>query len=215
MTSPAASERPPESYSRLSALIAVGSVIGIVLHLLLRYAFHQSQPLVSLAAYQWPLIATLVLGGIPMVAGLAIKALRGEFGSDLLAGISIITAVLLGEYLAGAFVVLMLSGGDALESYAVRSASSVLAALARRVPSVAHRKTATEIQDVPIKSLAVGDELVIFPHEICPVDGTVVYLFSKAAGAHVLSGAINGNAALTIRADRLAVDSRYAKIMQI
>src|SRR6185295_7682798 len=153
-----------------------------------------------------------------------------EFGSDLLAGISIITAVLLGEYLAGAFVVLMLSGGDALESYAVRSASSVLAALARRVPSVAHRESDGNMADVPIAELAVGDQLVIFPHEICPVDGTVVegrgsmdeayltgepYLVSKAVGAHVLSGAINGNAALTIRADRLAKDSRYAKIMQV
>jgi len=38
---------------------------------------------------------------------------------------------------------------------------------------------------------------------------------SKAPGATVLSGAINGEAALTIRADRLAVDSRYARIMQV
>src|ERR1051325_373055 len=136
----AAPEKPPESYSRLSALIAAGSVVGIALHLLLRYLLHQSQPLFSLPAYQWPRIATVVLGGIPMVAGLVMKALRGEFGSDLLAGISIVTALLLGEYLAGAFVVLMLSGGEALESYAIRSASSVLAALAKRVPSIAHRK---------------------------------------------------------------------------
>ena len=228
--SPVSEKSGPESYSRLSALIAAGSVIGIALHLLLRYALHQSQPLFSLPAHDWPLIATLVLGGIPMVAGLVIKAFRGEFGSDLLAGISIITAVLLGEYLAGAIVVLMLSGGDALESYAVRSASSVLDALARRVPSVAHRKDASGLADVPIAQLGVGDELVIFPHEICPVDGTVIegrgtmdeayltgepYLVSKAVGAHCLSGAINGNAALTIRADKLASDSRYAKIMQV
>ena len=227
---PALEKSAPESYSRLSALIAAGSVVGIALHLLLRYGLHQSQPLFSLPAHEWPLIATLVLGGIPMVAGLVMKALRGEFGSDLLAGISIITAVLLGEYLAGAFVVLMLSGGEALESYAVRSASSVLAALAKRVPSVAHHKSEGGLVDVPIGHLAVGDELVIFPHEICPVDGTVIegrgtmdeayltgepYLVSKAVGAHCLSGAINGNAALTIRADRRAVDSRYAKIMQV
>lgn len=231
MTASAASEKSgPESYSRLSALIAAGSVVGIAVHLVLRYVLSLDQPLFSLPAHDWPLIATLVLGGIPMVAGLVIKAFRGEFGSDLLAGISIVTAVLLGEYLAGAIVVLMLSGGDALESYAVRSASSVLDALARRVPSVAHRKSGSGLADVPIAQLAVGDELVIFPHEICPVDGTVIegrgtmdeayltgepYLVSKAAGAHCLSGAINGNAALTIRADKLASDSRYAKIMQV
>ena len=57
-----------------------------------------------------------------------------QFGSDLLAGISIVTSAILGEYLAGSLVVLMLSGGEALEAYATRSASSVLQALARRMP---------------------------------------------------------------------------------
>jgi heavy metal translocating P-type ATPase len=166
------------------------------------------------------------------------KLLRGEFGSDLLAGISIVTSAVLGarngaagsEYLAGALVVLMLSGGEALEAYAVRSASSVLEALARRVPSSAHRRTDGQIADVALNEVVVGDTLVVFPHEICPVDGTVVeghgtmdesyltgepYLMSKTAGSAVLSGAINGETALTIRADKLAVDSRYAKIMEV
>ena len=154
----------------------------------------------------------------------------GEFGSDLLAGISIVTSVLLGEYLAGALVVLMLSGGETSEAYAVRSASSVLAALAKRMPRVAHRKQDGQVADVALDERAVGNTLVVFPHEICPVDGTVVeghgvmdesyltgepYQMSKAPGSTVLSGAINGDSALTIRADRLAVDSRYAKIMQV
>ena len=41
------------------------------------------------------------------------------------------------------------------------------------------------------------------------------YAMSKAPGAAVLSGAINGEAALVIRADRMAVDSRYAQIMRV
>ena len=124
----------------------------------------------------------------------------------------------------------MLSGGEALEAYAVRSASSVLEALARRMPSLAHRRKDGQIVDVPLDEIAVTETLVIFPHEICPVDGTVVeghgamdesyltgepYVMSKIPGSSVLSGAINGEAALTIRADKLAVDSRYAKIMEV
>ena len=88
-----------------------------------------------------PLILCLASGGSVLVVDLVRKLFRGEFGSDLLAGISIVTSVLLGEYLAGCLVVLMLSGGEALEAYAVRSASSVLEALARRIPSQAHRKS--------------------------------------------------------------------------
>jgi heavy metal translocating P-type ATPase len=86
------------------------------------------------------------------------------------------------------------------------------------------------LTDVPLDKVAVSDTLVVFPHEICPVDGTVVeghgvmdeayltgepYVVSKTPGSTVLSGAINGETALTIRADKLAVDSRYAKIMQV
>ena len=161
---------------------------------------------------------------------LLVKLLRREFGSDLLAGISIVTSVILGEYLAGVLVVLMLSGGEALEGYAVRSASSVLRALAKRMPAVAHRRRDSVTEDVPLSAIAVGDTVVVYPHEICPVDGVVVeghgvmdesyltgepYMMSKTTGAPVFSGAINGESVLTIRAEKLPVDSRYAKIMQV
>ena len=68
----------------------------------------------------------------------------------------------------------MLAGGEALESYALRSASKVLAALAKRMPSVAHRKWDAEIVDVGLQDAAIGDTLVIYPHDICPVDGVVI-----------------------------------------
>ena len=98
------------------------------------------------------------------------------------------------------------------------------------MPSVAHRKTDGGVGDLAIAEVAVGDALVVFPHETCPVDGVVLegrstmnesyltgepYLLPKATGSAVLSGAINGDGALTIRAEKTAVDSRYAKIMQV
>jgi cation transport ATPase len=101
-------------------------------------------------------------------------ALRRAFGADLIAGIAIVTAVILGQYLAGAIVVLMLAGGEALENYALRTASSVLEALARRMPSIGHVKRHGVFQDIPLDTIAVGDELLVHPHEICPVDGEVL-----------------------------------------
>lgn len=201
------------------------AILAIATHLILRFGFST-----EVAVYQTPLLAALLLGGVPLVWDLLIKLLRREFGSDLLAGISIVTSVILGEYLAGTLVVLMLSGGEALESYAVRSASSVLQALAKRMPSVAHCKRNSTLEDVALADVQIGDVLLVLPHEICPIDGTVIeghgvmdesyltgepYMMSKTPGSAVLSGAINGEAALTIRADKLAVDSRYAKIMQV
>lgn len=212
--------------SRQQTAIALLSVTAIALHLALWLGMSNVPPLWQNS----PLYAALALGGAPLVWGLLVKLFRREFGSDLLAGISIVTSVILGEYLAGTLVVLMLSGGEALEAYAVRGASSVLEALARRMPSRAHRKRDSRTEDISLDEIAVGDALLVLPHEICPVDGSVLeghsvmdesyltgepYLMSKTPGSLVLSGAINGESALTIRAEKLAVDSRYAKIMEV
>jgi len=206
------------------ALIAGLAVLGIAGHLALGAAG------VAGYALQAPLYAVLGLGGLPLVWGLLLKAVKRQFGSDLLAGLSIVTAILLDEYLAGALVVLMLSGGEALEHYAVGRASSVLQALARRMPSAAHRRTDGRVEDVALDAIRIDDRVVVFPHEICPVDGVVEdgqgvmdesyltgepFLMPKAPGSQVYSGAINGEHALTIRAIRLAVDSRYARIMRV
>jgi heavy metal translocating P-type ATPase len=208
----------------MTAAIAALALAGIAIHLGSRWTD------ASEFLQQLPLYVVLAAGGTPLVISLARKALRGEFGSDLLAGISIVVAVLLGEHLAGALVVLMLSGGEALEAYAVARASDVLRALARRMPSVAHRSIDGAVADVPLEAVRVGDVLILYPHEICPVDAVVVeghgvmdesyltgepFMMPKAPGADVFSGAINGDSALTLRARRLAVDSRYARIMGV
>ena len=212
--------------TRDSAIAAL-AIAGIALHLALRWGWSAPAPSMSVAA---PLWVVLLAGGGPLVATLVRKAATGQFGSDLLAGISIVTAAVLGEYLAGALVVLMLSGGSALEQFAAARASSVLQALARRMPSAAHRRRDGRVVDVPVDALEVGDEVVVFPHEICPVDGVVLsgrgvmdesyltgepFMMPKASGSDVLSGAINGEHALTIRAVRTPVDSRYARIMRV
>ena len=216
---------PSSLWHRKTTVIAALSIVAILLHLVLRFGFRTTP-----GTYQIPLLVTLALGGLPLLYDLLRKLLKREFGSDLLGGISIITSVLLGEYLAGSIIVLMLSGGEALESYALRSASSVLAALAKRMPSIAHRKRESEIVDVALHEVAVGDTLVIYPHDICPVDGVVIeghgvmdesyltgepFQITKTSGSTVISGAINGESALTIRTTKRAADSRYAKIMEV
>jgi len=217
------SDDPPADRRQL--YIAGLTLGAIVVHLILRYGSSLGENVANV-----PLWIAYVLGGAPLVWGLLGNLLRREFGSDLLAGLSIVTSVFLGEYLAGALVILMLSGGEALEAYAVSHASSVLKALAKRMPSVAHRKAGTSFEEIALDQVAIGDLLEVLPHEICPVDGTVVegrgsmdesyltgepYQISKTPGSSVISGALNGEGSLTIRADKLAIDSRYAKIMEV
>jgi heavy metal translocating P-type ATPase len=212
-------------WKRRDAVIATTAVAAIVSHLVLRYAFAAHRGVADL-----PLFVALLFGGAPLLAVLLRQAFRRQFGSDLLAGVAIVTSVLLGEYLIAAVVVLMLSGGQALEDYATRRASSVLDALARRNPTAAHRRAGDDLVDVRLDDIRVGDVLVVLPHEICPADGIVQlgsstmdesyltgepFLIRKTKGSAVISGAINGDAALTIAVERRAVDSRYARIMEI
>ncbi len=213
---------PPFRSFRHVAIASI-TLTGILLYLFLRFV-----QIASPQIYQLPLKAALLLAGLPLLYELASRVWHGQFGSDLLAGISIATSVILGQYLAGSVIALMLAGGNALEDIATRRASAVLEALARRMPTVAHRKRDGANENVALEGLHVGDSLIVYPHEVCPLDGVVLrghgvmdesyltgepYRMSKTPGAEVLSGAINGETALTIRSTRLPADSRYARII--
>ncbi len=205
--------------------VALLSLTGILAALVSKYV-----PGAGLPAPNLLLLLVLVIGGSLLVPRLVWQAAHAKFGSDQLAGISIVTSVLLGEYLAGAIVVVMLSGGETLERFAVARATAVLRALASRVPTLAHRRQGSALEDVAVGDVRVGDTLSILAHEVCPVDGEVTqghgamdesyltgepFTIPKGPGAKVLSGAINGESPLVIRATRLAADSRYAQIMQV
>lgn len=206
-------------------IIAVIATVSILLYLILRYLVSVSPSTATI-----PLYVILVIGGVPILFDLAHQLIKRELGTDVLAGLAIVTSVMLGEYLVGAIIVLMFSGGIALEQYATHRASSVLDALARRMPRIAHIKLESGIAEIPLDQISIGEILIVLPHEYCPVDAIVVeghgtmdesYLtgepfeMSKAPGSPVLSGAINGESAITIRATKLPIDSRYAKIMQV
>jgi len=223
-------QRHGANQRRWEGMIAALALTAIVLHVIMRYGFGIAHGPGAAAIPDIPLLLALVLGGVPLVINLLLKMARMEFSSDLLAGISIVTSVILHEYLAGTLVVLMLSGGETLENYATRSASSVLQALAKRMPTLAQRKEGDRLVEVSVADVKVGDILIVLPHDLCPVDGTIVeghgdmdesyltgepYRVSKAPGTAVLSGAINGESALTIRCDNPASDSRYARIMRV
>lgn len=215
----------PQKIGALSVAIALATTVLIAAHLVLKYALHASS-----FWNQFPLWIVLVAGGGPLVIQLIVKAIRREFGADFLALISIVTSVILGQYLAGSIIVLMLSGGEALEAYALRNASSALRALARRMPSTVHRRLGEKIVDASIDEVQVDDLLVLFPHEVCPADGIVTeghstmdesfvtgepFRMSKAPGVEVISGAINDDHAITIQVVRRPVDSRFAKIVKV
>lgn len=210
--------------AKVELAIALLILAIIVVGVILRYW------LGAVEASDWLLLVGLVVGGSPLLLELARSLIRLQFSSDLLAGVSIVASLSLGEYLAGAVIVLMLSGGKSLENYAMRKASAVLEALSRQAPQVAHIKTAEGTRDVKAEEVKIGDIIAIFPHESCPVDGTVIegqgsmdesfltgepFRMPKIPGSSVISGAINGDAVLYVQATKPASSSRYARIVEV
>ena len=206
-------------------VVSFFAAASIVAALSTQLLFHHRQ------AAHLILVVAIAVSGIPLGIELIRELLKRNLSVDILAVLSIVTSLVLHQYWVAAIVILMLSGGKALEEFAMRRASSVLSALAKRMPQNAHRlEPDSSIVDVATCSVAIGDKVMIYPHELCPVDGVVVdgsggmdesyltgepFLIEKAPGTTVLSGAINGDAVLTIKAVRLASDSRYAKIVEV
>ena len=151
-------------------------------------------------------------------------------GVDAIALIAMAGALAVGEYLAGAVIALMLSGGNALEATASRRARRELTALLERMPTVAHRRAAGGWEEVPVEDLAVGDEVLVRAGELVPVDGTLrgtEAVLDEAAltgeplpvthrrGAALRSGSANAGDAFELSATRLASDSAYANIVRL
>lgn len=178
----------------------------------------------------WVLLAVVLLGGIPLLWETIQQFFHKEFSVDVIAILAIGGSVLLGQYLAGALVVLMLSGGEALEAYALRRARSSLSALAERAPRTAHMWRGEELVSIPAEQVEVGMEIVVKPGELIPVDGVVTSGSSslseadltgepmpvrKTPGMLVLSGSVNLDGVLEVRASKRSAESKYAQIVRL
>ncbi|MBO8200878.1 hypothetical protein JW613_21570 [Streptomyces smyrnaeus] len=160
-----------------------------------------------------------------------VSALRQHrAGVDLIAVLALGGTLVVGEYLAGALIALMLATGRTLEAAAQPRASHDLRALLEHAPRSARRRIGSDVRTVPLAEVAVGDVLVVGPGEVVPVDGRVVgstavldesvltgepQAVERTAGRAVRSGAVNAGGAFDLRASATAQDSTYAGIVRL
>ncbi len=190
--------------------------------------FYFAMPHSSAANWIW--FAALVLGGLPIAYKTFIGMLKGQFASDVIAMLAIVTAILMEQSFAGAVVVLMQSGGEALEDFGFRRATITLASLIARAPKYALRKTADRVEKITVQKIQVGDTLVVRTGDLVPADGTILsgnseidesaltgepLARSKSAGDAVLSGSVDVNGTFEMRADKPSHQSQYAKIVEM
>lgn len=174
--------------------------------------------------------AGLVVTGAPLVWKTLRGMFRGHFASDVVAMLAVVAAIALREPLAGLVIVLMQSGGEALERYAEGRASAAVRDLEAAAPRIAHRVRDDRIEDLAADDIAVGDVVLVRPGELVPCDGEVVRGHSAVdvsrltgeplplaamPGTRLSSGSANGEGPLLIRATALARESQYARIVEL
>lgn len=209
-------------------LVGATVLVGIVV--LLLWLAHQGTPA--------QIIATVYVSGIILwtAVGMVRDMVKGEFGLDILAVVAMVATLLVGEYGAAVVIVLMLTGGEALEDYANGKARSALTALLDQAPQTAHllRSSSTaaheQIEDIPADDVRVGDDLLVRPGEVVPVDAKLLSstgTFDESAitgeslpvtlraGQEVPSGSVNGDEAVRLRAVHTTEDSQYQQIVSL
>jgi heavy metal translocating P-type ATPase len=170
------------------------------------------------------------IGGVPLVWQIIKKLLVRNITADLIALLAFVLAIYLQQPITAVLILLMLATGSALEDFASHKASFALETLMNRIPSLAHLKKEDNFFDIKLSEIKINDLIAIFPFEIAPVDGEVIegygsmdesyltgepYKINKTIGSQVLSGSINGESTIVIRATKLTENSRYAQIVEI
>ncbi|WP_204079517.1 heavy metal translocating P-type ATPase [Mycobacterium riyadhense] len=175
-------------------------------------------------------IAGTVLAIAPALVWVVVALRRGRIGVDVIAVLSLVGTLLVGEYLAGALIAVMLAGGRALDAAAERRASRDLRALLERAPRFARRRVGPQVSLIPLAEVVVNDILVVGPGEVVPVDGRIADAVAvldesaltgeplqveRAVGEPVRSGVVNADSAFEIRATATADKSTYAGIVRM
>lgn len=176
------------------------------------------------------LIAAGAVALCPLLWGMIQDLRSGTYGVDILAATAIITSLLLHQYWAAIVIVLMLTGGESLENYANHRAERELEALLSRVPQEAHVLRGRKEIAVKASEVRKGDKLVIRPGELVPVDATILEGNTtvdessltgeslpqpKDPNDQLLSGSVNLEGSLTVRATATAEDSQYQQIVRL
>ncbi len=187
--------------------------------------------ILGVAHVHWVLIVAIAIG-IFRICTDSIKEIRqGRYSLDYVAFVAMVVSLASGEYLAGAVVALMFSGGKAFESYASKKAYATLASLGDSIPKRSPVYRNGVFTEVAIQDIHDGDRILIKRNEIVPLDGTLLssidalFNFSNLTGeieptilkrgTFVKSGAINVGESVELVVKGDFSSSTYHKIVRL
>lgn len=204
---------------RLFSVAMLAVVAGLILEL-----FDQH------SAAHWVISIVAIAELLPLLWRMGQDLRHGKYGIDILAATAIIASVVLGQYWAAIVVVLMLTGGEALENFAEHRARRELDTLLTHAPQKAHVIRKGKTLEVPVSELRVADKILIKAGELVPVDAVIIegaasfdessltgesLPEAKQVNDRLLSGSLSLDGAVTAKALATAEDSQYQQIIKL
>ena len=185
---------------------------------------------VGLLGVSFALAAATLVGVLHIIVDSFHELRQRQYSLDYIAFVALVVSLASGQYLAGAVVALMFTGGRGLEAFASERAYAALRSLGEAIP-----KRVTVWRDGVYKEIALqdvrhGEQILVKSHELVPLDGTLVSTagafnlsnltgealpaeFQK--GTLVKSGAINVGDIIELRVVGDFSSSTYHKIVQL
>lgn len=157
--------------------------------------------------------------------------LHGQvFDENFLMAIATVGAICIGEYTEAVAVMLLYQIGEWFQQYAVRQSRASISDLMDIQPETATVERNGGLQTLDPEEVEVDDILIVHPGERIAVDGIVIEGRSSlntaaltgeslprdvAEGDSVISGCINENGLLRIRASKPYADSTVSRILEL
>lgn len=205
-------------------LISIVFVAGaILLH------FIQKNSITFWLEFAFSVIAALLSGWQMFLNGIK-NIIKLKINEIVLTTIATIAAFCIGEFLEGAMIALLFAAGERIEDAAVDSARKSIKKVANILPDTAIVIKDDSQQEIPVENVDAGDIVFINPHSKIPVDGIVIDGFSSVncstltgesvpqdvvVGTEVLSGCINGERPIKIRATKKFKESTATRIINL
>lgn len=174
--------------------------------------------------------ALVIVGGFPVFRNVVRATLKRQITSHTLMAVGAIAALIVGEWVAAAIVVVFMRVGDYVERFTTESARRAVKELTAMAPQTARMERDGIEVEVPVAEVRVGEIVIVRPGEKIPVDGEVIAGHATidqatltgesmpvevVKGSHVFAATIAKQGSLRVKTLRIGADTTFGRVIKM
>jgi P-type Cu+ transporter len=175
-------------------------------------------------------LALVIAGGYPVFRNVIRATIKRQIISHTLMTLGVIAALVVGQWVTAALVVVFMRIGDYVENFTTESARRAVKELTALAPSTARVERDEAEVEIPVSEVKLRETIIVRPGERIAVDGEVVsgqatidqsaitgesMPVEAASGTHVYAATIAKLGSLRIRAERIGTDTTFGRVVKM